>query len=336
MTAAVSSLRVESVLRGLGYAIRSQLGRMALLRQIRYRWSYPGLSIDSTANVAVSGQFRYGQGSVAGEGCNLLVPATASLTIGDGCFFGRYVELGPGGAISVGDHTSIQDRSILVGDVDLGRYCVVSLNVLLTSGRHYFDRWPHILIRDQDVRVAADPALSTGHSRPIRVEEDCWLGMNSVIMPGVTVGRGCIVGSNAVVTRDLAPYTVAVGAPARMVGRRLEFSPPDVLDWANLEHVPYFYRGFELSDEERAGNLSSGGHVARRDFALWPAGTSGSTVVIRICAQGGGISSVTHEAGSIPVSGEWQDIRVPRGDARAPMSFFLAGAPISISQVRLA
>src|SRR6185437_5392749 len=126
-----------------------------------------------------------------------------------------------------------------------GRYCVVSLNVLLTSGRHYFDQWPHLLIRDQDLRAAIDPNLKATHSRPITVEEDCWLGMNSVIMPGVTVGRGSIVGSNAVVTHDLPPYSVAVGAPARIIRKRLDFDPPRTIDWSKDEHLPYFYRGFE-------------------------------------------------------------------------------------------
>jgi acetyltransferase-like isoleucine patch superfamily enzyme len=307
---------------------------MAFLRQLKYRWMYPGLSLDATANVTVAGKLQYGHGSVAGEGCNLLVPAAASLTIGAGCYFGRYVELGPGGAISVGDCTSIQDRSILVGDVSLGRYCVLSLNVLLTSGRHYFDRWPHILIRDQDVRVASDPKLNLVHSQPICVEEDCWLGMNSVIMPGVTIGRGCVVGSNAVVTHDLPPYSVAVGAPARIVRRRLEFSPPSSLNWSDLEHLPYFYRGFELADEERERNQSMGGHVARRGFALWPAGISESTVVIRICATGSGGSSLAYQGRTIGVAEQWEELRVPRGDAKAEMTFLLEGSPIVISQAR--
>src|SRR5258708_24525977 len=127
----------------------------------------------------------------------------------------------------MGDHHPIQDRSTPVGDVRLGRYCVLSLNVIMLSGSHYFDRWPHLLIRDQDDRVSQHADLSREHSQPIVVEEDCWLGMNSVVMPGIKIGKGCVIGSNAVVTRHLPPYSVAVGSPARIVRPRFEFVPSD-------------------------------------------------------------------------------------------------------------
>ncbi|KAJ2989389.1 hypothetical protein NUW58_g3490 [Xylaria curta] len=54
-----------------------------------------------------------------------------------------------------------------------------------------------------------------GH--PIRIEDDCWIGGNVVILPGVTIGRGCTVGAGAVVTKSLPPYSVALGAPAKVV-----------------------------------------------------------------------------------------------------------------------
>ncbi|KAL1642898.1 hypothetical protein SLS58_005139 [Diplodia intermedia] len=54
-----------------------------------------------------------------------------------------------------------------------------------------------------------------GH--PVRIDDDCWIGGQVVILPGVTVGRGCTVGAGAVVTRDVPPYSVAVGSPARVI-----------------------------------------------------------------------------------------------------------------------
>jgi maltose O-acetyltransferase len=59
---------------------------------------------------------------------------------------------------------------------------------------------------------------------PVVVEDDAWIGTNAVILPGVTIGRGAIVGAGAVVTRDVAPYTVVAGVPARPI-RRLEAQP---------------------------------------------------------------------------------------------------------------
>ncbi|KAF4967986.1 hypothetical protein FSARC_4547 [Fusarium sarcochroum] len=57
--------------------------------------------------------------------------------------------------------------------------------------------------------------IEFGH--PIRIEDDCWIGGNVVILPGVTIGRGCTVGAGAVVTKSLPPYSIALGAPAKVV-----------------------------------------------------------------------------------------------------------------------
>ncbi|CAH0017040.1 unnamed protein product [Clonostachys rhizophaga] len=54
-----------------------------------------------------------------------------------------------------------------------------------------------------------------GH--PIRIEDDCWIGGNVTILPGVTIGRGCTVGAGATVTKSLPAYSIALGSPARIV-----------------------------------------------------------------------------------------------------------------------
>jgi acetyltransferase-like isoleucine patch superfamily enzyme len=55
---------------------------------------------------------------------------------------------------------------------------------------------------------------------PVIIEDDVWIGLNAVILQGVTIGRGSIVGAGAVVNRSIPPWSVAVGVPARVVGRR--------------------------------------------------------------------------------------------------------------------
>lgn len=53
---------------------------------------------------------------------------------------------------------------------------------------------------------------------PIAVGRGCWVGAGAVLLPGVTVGEGAIIGANAVVTRDIPPYAIAAGVPARLIG----------------------------------------------------------------------------------------------------------------------
>ncbi|WP_420063936.1 acyltransferase [Microbacterium marmarense] len=71
---------------------------------------------------------------------------------------------------------------------------------------HGFDD-PTIPIRDQALTRIA----------PVRIRRGAWLGQNVVVMPGVEIGAGAVIGANSVVTSDVPPRTIAVGAPARVI-----------------------------------------------------------------------------------------------------------------------
>jgi len=73
-----------------------------------------------------------------------------------------------------------------------------------------------------DIPYVRDRLIVTA---PVIIEDDAWLGTGCVILPGVTVGRGAIVGAGAVVSRNVEPYTVVAGIPAKLV-RRLEQPAP--------------------------------------------------------------------------------------------------------------
>jgi acetyltransferase-like isoleucine patch superfamily enzyme len=77
---------------------------------------------------------------------------------------------------------------------------------------------PYVMIVDSDFH---DPYLRSSRAAPRRVviEDDVWIGAKASVLRGVRVGRGAIVGTGAVVTRDVAPFTVVAGVPAREVGR---------------------------------------------------------------------------------------------------------------------
>lgn len=81
----------------------------------------------------------------------------------------------------------------------------VSANVTITDINHpYADI--SLPIEQQDIET-----------RPVQIGEDCKLYNNVVILPGVTIGKHCVIGANSVVTKDIPDYSVAVGAPARVV-----------------------------------------------------------------------------------------------------------------------
>ena len=53
------------------------------------------------------------------------------------------------------------------------------------------------------------------------IGDDCWIGRRVMIMPGVKIGEGCVIGAGAVVTKDIPPYSVAAGVPAKVVKTRM-------------------------------------------------------------------------------------------------------------------
>ncbi len=65
-----------------------------------------------------------------------------------------------------------------------------------------------------------EPYVPTAHA-PVTIGEDAWLGTGVVVLPGVRVGEGAVVGANSVVNRDVEPFTIVAGAPARFI-RRVE------------------------------------------------------------------------------------------------------------------
>jgi acetyltransferase-like isoleucine patch superfamily enzyme len=91
-----------------------------------------------------------------------------------------------------------------------------------------------------NVSISAEVAILTianletsrghGEGRPVLIEDNVWIGMRAMIMPGVTLGRGCVVAAGAVVTADVPPRAIVFGVPARPVGTRSEEDAEYVLE----------------------------------------------------------------------------------------------------------
>lgn len=115
-----------------------------------------------------------------------------------------------GGKILIGEHVHISRNSYIngIGDVEIGEDSILGPNVVLISGNHSFDN-SNLPIRLQGEQRAK-----------IRIENDVWLSANVCVMPGITIGKGAVIGAGAVVTKDVPPYTIAVGIPAKVVDKR--------------------------------------------------------------------------------------------------------------------
>ena len=113
--------------------------------------------------------------------------------------------------------------------VDFGKNIRIGKRCWIQQGCTFFDRGGITL--GEDVFIAPkvnlvtinhdpDPGnRSATYGRPIVIEDKAWIGINSTVLPGVTVGYGAIVGANSVVTHDVPPFTVVGGNPARFIRR---------------------------------------------------------------------------------------------------------------------
>lgn len=112
--------------------------------------------------------------------------------------------------LSIGDFSSIGRSEIALHErVSIGRCVVVNDGAVILTASH-------------DVRDAGWRHVTA----PVVIEDYAWIATNAIICPGVTIGRGAVVGAGAVVRKDVQPYGIAIGNPAALVGSRptLEFA----------------------------------------------------------------------------------------------------------------
>ena len=111
------------------------------------------------------------------------------------------------GDVRIGEGSRVGVGSVVVGPVDIGRYVFLGQHVSVQGLIHGYED------------VTQDPNLQPLMLRPVKVGDYTHLGTNSTIMAGVTIGERCQIGAGSVVTKDIPPYSVAVGNPARVVKR---------------------------------------------------------------------------------------------------------------------
>lgn len=144
------------------------------------------------------------------------------LILGDSC--GAYDRstfvVGPSGLVEIGAFTCLNGVYLVCQEhINIGAHGLIAWGVVLA------DSWcdPHASVasrREHLRRSAASsqrPLPSCGLPRPIHIEENVWIGFGSVILPGVRLGRGCVVGCRSVIREEVPPYTVVVGDPQRVV-----------------------------------------------------------------------------------------------------------------------
>lgn len=111
--------------------------------------------------------------------------------------------------IKIGDNSGIGIRCELNGNITIGKNVLMGPEVVFYTENHEFkDR--NKLIMEQGNRK----------EEPITIGDDCWIGRRSIILPGVTIGKGTIIGAGSIVTKSFPEYSIIGGNPAKIIGTR--------------------------------------------------------------------------------------------------------------------
>jgi len=136
---------------------------------------------------------------------------------GAAAYTGTMFDVGPAGTVEVGRHALLNAvRIICDGHVEIGDHALLSWNVLLMDS-YREPLGPQARRRHREELAAGRSPSFTPEVRPIHIGPNVWIGFDSCILPGVTVGEGAIVGAHSVVTEAVPPYSLVAGNPARVV-----------------------------------------------------------------------------------------------------------------------
>lgn len=171
-----------------------------VIRLSRIRWvnidSYieEGVKIDCTDNISI------GRGSSVRMFTTLIVKdkpgkrdLSSSLIIGDNTYIGEYNNIRAAG-----------------GSIIIGNHCLISQHVSIVASNHGINR--NQLIVEQGWPE---------NKKDVVIEDDVWIGANTVVLPGVTIHKGAVIGAGSIVTKDIPEYAIVAGNPAKIIKYRI-------------------------------------------------------------------------------------------------------------------
>lgn len=163
--------------------------------------------------------FHYGKGSKIRNSVILNISPINPFSLGEKSIIEYFTIIDNGvGYVNIGKASRIGLRNTLIGPVQIGDQVILAQNVVLSGLNHNYEDIEQP-IRSQGVKTL-----------PIIVEDECWIGANSVITAGVHIGKHSIVAGGSVVTKSVPPYSIVAGNPAHLI-KQYDF---DKKEWKKI------------------------------------------------------------------------------------------------------
>ena len=178
---------------------------------------------------------KKGRGSLIRRNIRFDVVPFNSFAIGDFSTIEDYSVINNGvGEVRIGDRSRIGISNVVIGPVIIGNDVIMAQHVVLSGLNHGY----------QDVSLP--PHEQTCTTAPIIIEDEVWIGANAVITSGTKIGKHAVVGAVSIVTRDVPPYSVVVGNPAKIV-KQYDFEQGD---WVRPVREVFIKSAAEVNEAE--------------------------------------------------------------------------------------
>jgi len=129
-----------------------------------------------------------------------------NFSVGSNCIIEDFATINNGvGDVSIGNNVGIGLSNVIIGPVKIGNYVMLAQNIVISGLNHGYED------------ITTPPRLQKVVTKQITIEDNVWIGANSVVTAGVTIGKHAIIGAGSVITKDIPEYSVAVGNPARVI-----------------------------------------------------------------------------------------------------------------------
>lgn len=198
--------------RGVRWLLRGFTSRFFFRRSAGLALIGPGVRIRNKSYLSVGRNF------IAEDYCEISCHSKQGIVFGDKVTIGKFAIIRPstlwggtpGEGMRIGNNSNVGPYSYIFcsGFVEIGKNVIIAPRVSIYAENHNFHS--NTAIRDLGVTRSF-----------VKIEDDCWIASNAVILAGVTVGKGSVVAAGSVVTNDVPPYSVVAGVPAKVIKSRI-------------------------------------------------------------------------------------------------------------------